>query len=857
MTQLLDASRSARRRTLRRWLSPLLLALLLALAAFAIHHELKAIRPEDIVAGFRALPWSAILASLGFTALSYCALIGYDVSAFRYLRLKPPVHRLVIGSFCGYAIANTAGFAVVTGTSVRYRIHARSGLSFADAGRIGLFTALAFGIGVTVTGALGLLIEPDAISAFFYMPRNTVRGLAALVLAVVLALLVLAALGRTLSIGRFRLPLPSFRLSAMQLALSGLDIAFAAAALHVLLPAGIGYLEFVAVFCAAIAAGVLSHVPGGVGVFDAVILSAFAWRISPGALVVALLVYRVIYFLIPFALALGVLAFVEAARHSKRARLHLVRAAQGLGGVADALAPSVAAGTALIAAILLLVSSATPAYETRITLLGSVLPLPLIESAHFLSGVVASGLMFLTLGLFRRLNAAFWLTLLLLVLAGFLALLKGLAYGETLFLLLAALALFPLRDAFRRSTALLDEPLTPASLAFFALLLASIGFVAFFAFEHTQYTDRMWFEFALDRAAPRSLRALVAASVTTLLLATAMLLRAPSRPRAAPAGAEERTQAARIVAAQDRAEANLALLSGTSLLFSESGRAFIAYGAHGRSWIALGDPVGAGDDMAELIWRFRELAARARARPALYRISPDLIDACIDAGLELLKIGEDARVPLQGFARRTGPRAKAALARARADGLGFELVPKDELVWLAPALGALADAKQAGSPEGAGPGMAAPVSATLARFDIALLRRHARPVGFARVFGTATRRECVIDVLRLGAGLPDYATEFLLASLALELEARGVATLGLGVSPLADEALSPARHLDALVMEHGARFLDEVAPRAVKAGLDPVWVPRYLAHVADADPGAILADAGALIAGARHAGNAA
>ena len=854
--QSLDVSPVRRRRPARRWISPVLLVVALAIAGYAIHRELRTIRPEDILAGFAALPWSAILASLGFTALSYGTLVGYDASAFRYLGIKTPWHRLVIGSFCGYAIANTAGFAVVTGTSVRYRIHARGGLTLADAGRIGVFTALAFAVGLAVTGALGLLVAPEAVSELLRLPRSSIQAVALLVLAGIAGLLLLSGFSRTLTIGRYRLALPSFRLSAVQLLLSGLDIVFAAAALYVLLPAkdGLSYLAFAAVFCAAIAAGVLSNVPGGVGVFDAVILSAFSWRVGTGGLIVALLAYRVIYFLVPFALALVTLAVIEAMRH-RGARAPAADTVQNLGGVADALAPSVTAGAALIAAVVLLLLGATPAYTDRIEMLEAYLPRALIESAHFLSGVVASGLIFLSLGLLRRLNAAFWLTLLLLLLAAALALVKGLAYGEAVFLVLTALALYPLRDAFHRSTALLDEPLTPTWLASVALLLAGAAVVAFFAFEHAEYTDQTWLEFALDPGAPRSLRVLVAASVTALLLSTAMLLRSPTGPRPVQATSEDLEKAARAVAAQDRADANLVLLGDKSLLFSDSGRGLVMYDARGRSWVALGDPVGPADEATELIWRFREQAARAHAHPVFYLVSAAMPVAYIDAGLDVLRIGEEAQLPLQGFAP-TGRRRDLSkvLDRARNDGLGFELVPPGAVAPLLPKLGAITEAWLAakGSRE-TGFAFGRFDASYLQRCDVALVRRRGEPVAFANLLSNTARTGAAVDFYRQLPDLPGLVLAFLLTSLALELKTRRYRNLSLGMAPLAgpeDLGLSPARQrLAKMLFDHGERFYTDTGSRALKARFDPVWSPRYLACPMGVDPALLLPDVTALMSG--------
>ncbi len=527
-------TRDGGRARLAGWLKQavpiLVLVLALALAAWAIQHELSAVSLEDVGAAFGGISKGDLMLSGLLVALSYVTLIGYDWSAFRYLQLPAPIGRLALGSFCGYAIANTAGFAVITGASARHRIHAAGGLTLFDAGRVALFSSTAFVVGITLLGGIGLLMAPDAVSDLVSLPARLIRPIGAGLVVATLVVMLYCALGRPIRIGRFVLPMPGFKLAVTQLVLSVVDVCLAGGALYVLVgagtDAGISYFEFLAVYCAALTAGLLSHVPGGVGVFDAIILSAYGWRIGAAEALAALLAFRILYYIAPFLIAAIVLAFVEIARHRGSSRLAPLARFED---IADGMAPLIGAIIAIGTGAILLAFGVTPAGAPRGEVLGADIPYPLVETAHFLTSVVASTLLFLGVGLIRRLDAAFGLTIVALLLAAGLATIKGHSvYGIGAILAMAVL-LWPFRSAFNRETALFAQPLTGPWIVGIALVLASAAWLTDFAFSHQIVGDETWYDVALDDDAPRAWRALIGASVTAILIGFTFLLRRPGR----------------------------------------------------------------------------------------------------------------------------------------------------------------------------------------------------------------------------------------------------------------------------------------------------------------------------------------
>ena len=518
------------RRILKKAAPIVVLVLALSLAAWAIQHELASVSLDDVAAAFGGIPTRSLLLATLLVALSYVTLIGYDWSAFRYLGLPAPAGRLALGSFCGYAIANTAGFAAITGASARHRIHASNGLTLFDAGRVALFSSTAFVVGITLLGGLGLVMAPGAVSNLVSLPAGVIRPIGIALVAATALVMLYCALGRPIRIGRFVLPMPGFRLAMTQLVLSVIDVCLAGGALYVLLGAGtevgVSYFEFLAVYCAALTAGLLSHVPGGVGVFDGIILTAYSWRVGPAEALAALLAFRIIYYILPFFIAAVILAFVEVARHRESSRLApLAR----FSDIADGMAPLIGAIIAIGTGAVLLAFGVTPAGAPRGEIFGADIPYPLVETAHFLSSIVASTLLFLGVGLIRRLDAAFGFTIVALLLAAGLATIKGHSPFAIGAIVSMAVLLWPFRHAFRRETALFSEPLTGPWVIGIALVLASAAWLTDFAFSHQIVGGEAWYDVALDEDAPRAWRALVGASVTAIGIGITFLLRRPGR----------------------------------------------------------------------------------------------------------------------------------------------------------------------------------------------------------------------------------------------------------------------------------------------------------------------------------------
>ena len=301
-----------------------------------------------------------------------------------------------------------------------------------------------------------------------------------------------------------------------------------------------------------------------------------------------------------------------------------------------------------------------------------------MELSHFAASLAGAALIVLAWAIKRRLDAAYTLTIATLCIGIVTSLLKGLDWEEAFALLLVLLALIPSRRVFYRKAALTSEPFTHGWIAALAIVGVVTTWLAFFSYRNVDFTSPVWWEFSGRGDAPRSLRAMIGVLGALMLFALTRKLR-PAEPEPGLPSARQLDLAARIVADSPETIANLALLGDKSLLFSDSGRSMIMYAIAGRTWVALGDPVGPEGERGELAWRFRESADRHGGWPVFYEVSARHLPIYIDLGLTLFKLGEEAIIELPAFSLDGGNRK--ALRRTRKDackaGATFQMIPPE------------------------------------------------------------------------------------------------------------------------------------------------------------------------------------
>jgi phosphatidylglycerol lysyltransferase len=481
-----------------------------------------------------------------------------------------------------------------------------------------------------------------------------------------------------------------------------------------------------------------------------------------------------------------------------------------------------------------------------------------LEFSHFLGSLAGVALLLLAVGLQRRLDAAYHLTVAMLATGIAVSLLKGLDYEEALLLGLMLVALLPCRSHFYRRAALTAERLSPEWIAAIGIVLAGVIWLGFFSYKHVEYDHSLWWEFTLRGNAPRFLRATVGVVALTLGVAVARLLRtAPHRP--APPTPGELDRAMAVAARSESTYAYLALLGDKQLLFPEppsDDPAFLMYAVSGKSWVALGDPVGPEEAREELAWRFLERVDRYGGCPVFYQVGEEGLHLYVDLGLSLVKLGEEARVPLADFSLQGSARKKLRYAIRRVEELGgrFEVVPAAGVAALLPELRRISDAWLAHrSTREKSFSLGSFDAGYLERLPVALVRMPDGIAAFANLWLGASGTELSIDLMRHTEAAPPGVMDYLLIQTMLWGRTEGYRWFNLGMAPLsglAGRAVGPLwNRLGTLLFRHGEPLYHFQGLRQYKDKFDPVWEARYLACPGGLALPRVLTEIAALISG--------
>jgi phosphatidylglycerol lysyltransferase len=826
---------------------------LFCVAIVALHRLGGEFHLKDVLAEFATIAHWQVLLAVVLTAGSYLVLTGYERLALAYAGRPLPWAQSALTSFVAFAVGHNVGVAALSGGAIRYRMYTPLGLGAAEVARIVAFCTLTFALGASTLAGVSLIADAGEAASLLHSTAQLSIALGILALAVVAGYLLACTFRRTPFEWRgVGFELPTLGTGLGQIALAGTDLALASAALYVLLPASadVSYLAFVGLYMVALAVSLLSLVPGGLGVFESILVLLLPGVPAP-QLLGALLAYRLIYYALPFGVALLLLSTHEFQR--QRARLTEIRAWTQRS--LDFVVPQAIALLVFGAGFLLLLSGATPGTASRLAALARFLPLPIVELSHLAGSAVGVLLLVLARGLMRRLDGAWQVTMALLGMGIVASLLKGLDYEEALLLAAAMLPLWWTRKQFYRKSSLLAESLSPAWLASASIAIGASIWVGLLAYRHVSYASELWWQFELDGHAPRMLRASLLAVVVLGVFAALRLL-APARTAPAPSSAADLDRALPIIRSSPDTSANLALLGDKSLLFSDSGKSFLMYGIAHRSWVALGDPVGAAEEREDLVWRFRDLADRAGAWSVFYQVSSENLPLYVDAGLALSKLGEEARVRLETFSLDGSSRAalRQAHHRAQRDGLSFRIAGVEEIAALLPALKQISDDwLQTKSVAEKGFSLGRFSEPYLRHFPVALVEHAGQVVAFADLWESGTHVELSVDLMRHSRAAPKGVMDFLFIELMLWGKAQGYHWFNLGMAPLAGleaHRLAPAWHkVGRLIYRYGEDFYNFEGLRQYKEKFQPEWRPRYLAAPGGLAQPRVLLDVTSLISG--------
>ncbi len=809
----------------------LISVIIVGFALWFMYRTLHSINLRDIL---RHLESQSIFSiGLGFliTAASYFTITGYDVTALRHIKRTVPYPRAALSAFLASTFGNNIGFAILTGTSIRYRIYTPVGLSAIEIAGVSSMCALTTMLGMGFVFSVAMILKSaDVDQTGIPIPHEYLQFTGGLILASIISYLIYSTIAPvTLRTENWSLKLPSAQTTLLQILLATINLSLVASLIFVLLPdeSETSYIAFMGVFTLALVAGSASNVPGGIGVFESVLLVGLP-EIHPAALLGSILLFRCIYYLTPLAIAAALLVYHETQQQQEKLeKLH-----DSTLDVLDEIGPQLMALIMLVAGVILLFSGSIPMGYDRSGSMNYV-PLIVVELSHLLGAAAGTGLLIAAYGVSRRLKASFNLCTKLLALGILTSLLKGFGTKEAITLGLILAALWYTRPEFRRESSIMDEGFSTDWVSLVSVLLTLTIWLGLFSFKQIPYNGDLWWNFSFSDDYSRFLRSLL----VVFGIAGAVTYKSLIRPDPIPDIPEEKVldKIRQILKYATDPRANLVLLGDKRILFNDSGNAFLMYQIQGRSWVALGNPVGPEEQHPDLIWAFHGICERHGAWPVFYLVDEHYLSLFTELNLNIQPMGDDAIMPLQNFSLSGALRIEVrdVYTRIRQQNINMEIVDGAKLRALMPELKSVSNdwldyrkTKEMGFSRGFYD------PHYIENFPCATLSKDNRVIAFAVIWATPDKNEIGLDLIRHTRDAPINIMDYLIVEMMLTASSQGYRWFNLGTSPISelkDHPLAPLWHRVGLLMYRQSYSTTPISSlRRRKEKFNPQWRPKYL-----------------------------
>lgn len=294
------------------------------LALYVLYRTFQRISVADVIANMRAVPRERLMLAAAFAATVFATLAAYEVAVVRYVKHCIGRAKPVITALVAFPLGHALGQAVLSGSAMRYRMYYPAGFTAMEVGATVLLCGLPYLLAFGLLFDLALVFGAESLAPLFRVPSHWLFVLGCIGLVKDVGYVAFVKLRKApIRIGGWSVNVPTLRMTALQVVVGIIDICLIASVLYLLLPAsaGIAFLPFIAVYLASVVVGVLSHVPAGLGVLESMLLLLLP-HVPPDQLLAAVLLYRVIYEVIPLVIALALWGGYELmARDGARVRL--------------------------------------------------------------------------------------------------------------------------------------------------------------------------------------------------------------------------------------------------------------------------------------------------------------------------------------------------------------------------------------------------------------------------------------------------------------------------------------------------------------------------------------------------------
>lgn len=644
-------------------------------AIMLLSNEMKNYSYQQILDTLKAIPsfkiWFALILALSY----YLILGGYDVIAFKYINVPLKFKNVVFTCFISNALGNNTGYSMLFGGSIRYRLYSLYNVSMLNVTKVLFFSSATIWFGLLIIGGIVFTFFPVSFSDNkFFFHSSQPLGILFLTIVCVYTLLSFFKSKPIKIFNRFTVTFPNIKITLWQMILATADWIIASCTLFVLLPHGeIPYITLLQIFLVAQMLGILSQVPGGMGVFETAIVMMLPQATESSYVMGALLAYRAVFYFFPLAIALLLLASHEFFRAKKRFKV----LARFYGGRMASLIPQALSISIFISGAIILFSGVTDVSSSVIKRLVEYIPVAVLDFLHFAISAIGITLLFVSRGLLLRIKKAYSITVILLALLFPLALINGYGYEKIIFLIVMLMLVIPSKKYFYRQLSLIAVKFNMVWFSLISAVFITSTWLCFFVYRPNLHSliDFVANLFSATDSA-RSLRICIGMLITiAIVIISEFWKRYRYKQSSIDLG-----NIKKISYDSRYVYSNYAFENRN--LFDMNTGSFIMYSHINNNAIVFGDPVGDNKSARELIWDFKEMTDLKNINPVFVYLGYKNLKTYDDIGLEIASFGVDANVSLENFSPDSESLSdiKILSQDLYEKGYVFEIVNKEEFI---------------------------------------------------------------------------------------------------------------------------------------------------------------------------------
>lgn len=499
------------------------------------------------------------------------------------------------------------------------------------------------------------------------------------------------------------------------------------------------------------------------------------------------------------------------------------------------LVPKILCVFIFISGMILLFTGALNPGVKRLVHIEKLYPLELIEFSHFLGSIIGVLLLILAYGIRRKIDIAFYITTILLILGIITLIFKGLYHGASIFLSLTLILLVISRKYFYRRSKLIDERFKGRWLIYIFLIIILSIILGIIVHNDEMYSDTLWWKFVANKNYPRFLRASLGSVVIYITLLIVKIFEGVSTTVHINSQ-DTMVKIKKALEYTERADSYLVFLNDKKVIFSEKEDTFIMYAECKNSNVAFGDPVGNMESFSEVILKFYQMCKSEKKQCVFYEISNRFINNYLEIGLNFIKIGEEGVVELEKFSLDGGvnKNLRTIYNRLKKSGLKVEFLEKERFSEYKERLKEISEQwllNKNSSEKGFSLGKYD--EDYLSNFNFVIVKMNEEILGFATLFETESKEELSLDLMRYAENAPSNLMEYLFINVIYWGKERGYKRFSLGMAPLSgindSEFASTWNKVGSLIYRHGGNFYNFEGLKFFKNKFKPTWTPRYIA----------------------------